>query len=838
MTYQFLSGTYNYGYALSPSYSGLVVEKTAVIFGTGVSASSYAVVENSGYISGRETGIALNAGGYVDNGSYASIVGATFGVEIDGYANAKVTNYGAIRAGVDGVFLGYGGTVINGSQKYHTASILSVNVGIYSKNLTAVTNFGTIRGSFGDGVNLKYGGGLINGSYADTAALVEGGSSGVYISTSAGAVINFGTIRGSYGNGVMLNHGGGVTNGSILDTGARIEGFTGVGANVQSATIANFGTIVGTGSGGDGIFLPSGGTVTNGATNDTAAAIQGSNSGVHTLTAATINNFGSIVGAIYDGIYVKGGGSVTNGSVTDTKASIDGAYGVTVLGGAATVTNFGAIMGSGAGHGFFGVQIGAGGTLTNGAATRTGALIEGYSGVLVLGAAGTVVNYGTLKGDGVAAGEAGLFLAAGGSVTNGGGGDRSALIEGAGGVGLGAAGTVANFGTIVGATRYGVQLDAGGRVTNGSLNNADALIEGHNGLFLTGPATAVNFGTVIGTGDFAGAGASLAGGVSLTNGAAGHGKASLEGYIGVSASGAANTVTNFGTINGAGGTAVAFNKSSDVLAVEAGCAFVGQVLGGGGTLDLDTGTGTLTGLLAGGSVTVSGSMAATAFQSFDTVEIGAAATFATSGAVTIGAGQRVIGAGRLALGASKSSLANAGIIETLGGTVTVRGKVTGSGQAIINGGLLDFVSAFDQNVTFARTTGVLELARSQTYTATVSGFSKTGGTSLDLADIGFVSAGEATFSGTKTGGVLTVTDGTHTAHIALVGNYLASTFIAASDGHGGVIIHDPPKLAAAAPHAFIAAMAGMGAGGAGLEWGATGGSHAPPALARPRSQAA
>ncbi len=38
-----------------------------------------------------------------------------------------------------------------------------------------------------------------------------------------------------------------------------------------------------------------------------------------------------------------------------------------------------------------------------------------------------------------------------------------------------------------------------------------------------------------------------------------------------------------------------------------------------------------------------------------------------------------------------------------------------------------------------------------------------------------------------------MTDGTHTANIALLGNYMASTFVAASDGHGGTVVHDPPS---------------------------------------------
>jgi hypothetical protein len=44
---------------------------------------------------------------------------------------------------------------------------------------------------------------------------------------------------------------------------------------------------------------------------------------------------------------------------------------------------------------------------------------------------------------------------------------------------------------------------------------------------------------------------------------------------------------------------------------------------------------------------------------------------------------------------------------------------------------------------------------------------------------------------TGSGGILNVTDGTHSANIALIGNYLASTFVPASDGHGGTAVHDP-----------------------------------------------
>ncbi len=156
----------------------------------------------------------------------------------------------------------------------------------------------------------------------------------------------------------------------------------------------------------------------------------------------------------------------------------------------------------------------------------------------------------------------------------------------------------------------------------------------------------------------------------------------------------------------------------------------------------------------------------------------------------------------------KSAVVNNGTLEANGGALTFKGAITGTGQAVIAAGSIVFKSGFNQNVTFTGATGSLKLVDSQAYTGTITGFSLTGGTRLDLKDIGFVSAGEATFVGTASGGTLTVTDGIHTAHIALSGNYTGSSFIASSDGAGGVSIVDPP---ASNPSSslFAQAMAGL-----------------------------
>src|SRR5260221_654045 len=50
------------------------------------------------------------------------------------------------------------------------------------------------------------------------------------------------------------------------------------------------------------------------------------------------------------------------------------------------------------------------------------------------------------------------------------------------------------------------------------------------------------------------------------------------------------------------------------------------------------------------------------------------------------------------------------------------------------------------------------------------------------------------FAGTSSGGTLTVTDGTRTDQVALLGNYMASTFVPSSDGHNGTNVIDPPAV--------------------------------------------
>ena len=76
-----------------------------------------------------------------------------------------------------------------------------------------------------------------------------------------------------------------------------------------------------------------------------------------------------------------------------------------------------------------------------------------------------------------------------------------------------------------------------------------------------------------------------------------------------------------------------------------------------------------------------------------------------------------------------------------------------------------------------------------------------GADAIDLANINFAAGQTVGFAGNSAGGSVTVSDGIHTASIALLGNYMASTFVAASDGHGGteITVHSDQVATLAPP---------------------------------------
>src|SRR5262249_29426568 len=110
---------------------------------------------------------------------------------------------------------------------------------------------------------------------------------------------------------------------------------------------------------------------------------------------------------------------------------------------------------------------------------------------------------------------------------------------------------------------------------------------------------------------------------------------------------------------------------------------------------------------------------------------------------------------------------------------------------------LEVVGASTVNVSFASgSTGELKLDHSPQFTGQIAGLSPQN--LLDLSDsalgsnttLGYVA------NSNNTGGTLRVSDGTNTANIALLGQYTAASFVMATDGSGGTLIHDPPATLA------------------------------------------
>jgi autotransporter passenger strand-loop-strand repeat protein len=128
-------------------------------------------------------------------------------------------------------------------------------------------------------------------------------------------------------------------------------------------------------------------------------------------------------------------------------------------------------------------------------------------------------------------------------------------------------------------------------------------------------------------------------------------------------------------------------------------------------------------------------------------------------------------------------------ISLLGGTLEVA-----------SGGLADYIEfgAINGSVHWTSDASTLVLDAAASFHGTVAGFGNhlvpgqiDVPDQIDLADIAYGTAGKKgplSYNGNLWGGTLTVTDGVHTANIALLGQYTASEFALSNDGHGGTLI--------------------------------------------------
>ena len=761
----------------------LVNDKAGVIDATGTNALTLATsntVTNTGLIEATGAGGLLIRSSTIDDSTggtitasagsavtlqSSTIVGGTLATTGSGVIQTFASDRGSLLAGATAPL------VLSGTVD------VTNNAWLYLQG--TINNTGAINvQSTGNDTRLRMnantvlsGGGSVTLSDS-TANTIDTNVAGSTLTNVSSTISGAGTIGGN--NLLLVNAKAGV-----IDA-------TGVNALILATfnTVTNTGLIETTGAGG--LLIRS--TTVNGSTGGSIAAGNGSTVTVQssTLVGGTLSSTGTGAFQINDrGSILDGTTSTINNAATFNVTNNNWLY---IQG---TINNTGSININSTGNDTR-LRLNSNTTLTgNGVIFLNGSGANTFEGVT---AGLTLTNNGnTLEGSG------NLF-----------GGNSLIFVNGKGGV-VNANGTAAL-----------VLSTPGHTITNaGTLEGT-----GTGGLLITGA-------TIVGTGGtlLAGAGSSVTlTSTTLTGGSMG---AAATGQVTI---GNSSTVTLDALASDAG--TILLNSTGSVTSL---ILSKSTSLTGGGILELSANKNNI----------VKGSKGAVVLTNVnDTIEgggklgdnrmtlvnqAGGVINANSKVALTIGTGATAISNAGLIEASNKgkgiisSAITNTGTIEANGGTLVLQAAVTGTGVVNIASGTLEIVNASAaENVGFTGATGKLVLDQSQSYTGSVSGFSLKGKTSFDLKDVGFVSATEATFSGTKAGGVLTVTDGTHTAHINLVGNFLSSTFIASSDGAGGVIVVDPTAPSFMSTHAMVSAMAGLAGSSAGS--GLPAGPSATPAL--------
>ena len=342
---------------------GLVTAKASGGVGIDASADTLGVtLTNAGTIGGTGTGDAVRFG----SGDDRLIVdaGAVFSGVVDGGGGTNTlelvssTGTGTLTAFGTG-YVGFQAVTVDAGAYWLFGAADTIGAGV------VLENAGTIGRAGGNALYIA--GGTLSNQSTGTIAIADVYSLPGYNSSidNAGAIVTYigvrlgnastvtneGTLLASYDGtpsyGVYSKHGGTITNGTTLDTTARIEGYGGIrfipgAGSSYYGYISNFGTVVGRGPVLSGIYLSQGGTVSNGASNDTTALVQGGRWGV-ALAGGTVTNYGTIsaTDASNAGVGVYFTSDTAHIGNLDGSALIEGYYGIVASYG--TITNAGTI---------------------------------------------------------------------------------------------------------------------------------------------------------------------------------------------------------------------------------------------------------------------------------------------------------------------------------------------------------------------------------------------------------------------------------------------------------------------------------------------------------------
>jgi VCBS repeat-containing protein len=149
-------------------------------------------------------------------------------------------------------------------------------------------------------------------------------------------------------------------------------------------------------------------------------------------------------------------------------------------------------------------------------------------------------------------------------------------------------------------------------------------------------------------------------------------------------------------------------------------------------------------------------------------------------------------------------ITNAGTIEATSGVLKVTGSVQGSGSIQVDAGAfleLDATVAATQKIVFNGAGSSEVQLDASTFGGQIQGMAATDEIDLRTIGYGLSTTGTYVSNANNDGGVLTITDGTHSISMTLVGDYRHAHFAGASDGHGGTLItlnaaDDGPTFAA------------------------------------------
>jgi len=178
-----------------------------------------------------------------------------------------------------------------------------------------------------------------------------------------------------------------------------------------------------------------------------------------------------------------------------------------------------------------------------------------------------------------------------------------------------------------------------------------------------------------------------------------------------------------------------------------------------------------------------------------------------SGSVIDNGGREGVSSGGVTLA---TTVMAGGTLQVLSGGVVSSGLTLQGGEAIIAGEV-----GAGQTIDFAGAAGVLQLRNLAGFHAMISGL-HTAAQKIDLYGFAFTSGETATWAQSGTSGTLTVTDGSQSARLTLIGTYAASDFKLTQDPHGATFVADPsgpePAAAATAVTRFAESVAGLHGG--------------------------